>query len=69
MHTYGALSFSNAIDEDAGSDNFDTQLKNWYANQGSSCQVLDRFIESGSDFLQVNYFEIADAYFKAKGLR
>ena len=69
VHTYGALSFSNAIDEDAGSDNFDTQLKNWYANQGSSCQVLDRFIESGSDFLQVNYFEIADAYFKAKGLR
>ena len=69
VHTYGALSFSNAIDEDSGSDNFDAQLKNWYANQGSSCQVLDRFIASGSDFLQVNYFEIADAYFKAKGLR
>lgn len=69
VHAYGALSFSNAIDEDSGSDNFDAQLKNWYANQASSCQVLDRFIESGSDFLQVNYFEIADAYFKAKGLR
>lgn len=69
VHAYGALSFSNALDEDKNGVDWETQLTTWYGDQGTSCAALDAFIESGSDFLQIDFFEIADAYFKKKGLR
>lgn len=69
VHAYGALSFSNALDEDKNGIDWENQLITWYGNQDGACTALDRFIESGSDFLQVDFFEIADAYFKKKGLR
>lgn len=69
-HANGALTFSNCLD-DTNDSNYplDSQLVTWYGNQGSSCTALDRFIESGSDFVQTDNVEIADLYFKNKGLR
>ena len=66
-HAAGGLSYSNSL-------NYDKQLRDWYNNYykknlEGSCTVLDRFIESGSDFVQTDHVEIADLYFKAKGLR
>ena len=66
-HAAGALSYSNSL-------NYDSQLRTWYKNNyqknvEGSCTVLDRFIASGSDFIQTDHVEIADLYFKAKGLR
>lgn len=70
VHQYGALSFSNALNEDDNAcTDFESELTTWYDNQSSECDALNRFIASGADFLQVNFFEIADAYFKKKGLR
>ena len=66
-HAQGGLSYSNSL-------NYDSQLRTWYKNNyqknvEGSCTVLDRFIASGSDFIQTDHVEIADLYFKAKGLR
>lgn len=65
-HAQGGLSYSNSL-------NYDKQLITWYNNYkkdiDGSCTVLDRFISSGSDFLQTDYCEIADIYLKRKGLR
>lgn len=66
-HAQGGLSYSNCL-------NYDSQLRSWYKNNyqknvEGNCAVLDRFIASGSDFIQTDHVEIADLYFKAKGLR
>lgn len=65
-HAAGGLSYSNCLV-------YDSQLRTWYGNYKknieSSCTVLDRFIASGSDFLQTDHCEIADLYLKSKGLR
>ena len=58
-HARGGLSYSNSLD-------FDSQIASWASG---SCTVLDRFIAAGSDFIQTDYCEKADAYFKTKGLR
>ena len=64
-HAAGVLSYSNSLDKDS-------EILTWY-NQGSNpnqaCTVLNRFISCGSDFLQTDYYELADQYFKNKGLR
>lgn len=66
-HAQGGLSYSNSL-------NYDSQLRTWYTNfykkniEGS-CTVLDKFIASGSDFVQTDHVEIANLYLKAKGLR
>jgi hypothetical protein len=69
VHERGALSFSNALNEDKNGVDWETPLINWYGSQSGSCVPLDKFIASGSDFLQIDFLEIADAYFKKKGLR
>ena len=70
VHAYGALSFSNALNEDSDAcADYESQMTAWYANQNGSCTALDRFIASGADFIQLNFFEIADAYFRKRGLR
>ena len=69
VHAYGALSFSNALNEDKNGVDWEAQLTTWYSNQDGACTALDNFIDSGADFLQIDFFEIADAYFKKKGLR
>ena len=66
-HAKGGLSYSNSLD-------YDGQLRTWFTNNykkniEGSCSVLDKFIASGSDFLQTDHVEIADLYLKAKGLR
>lgn len=66
-HEAGGLSYSNSL-------NYDKQLRDWYNNYykksiEGSCAVLDRFIASGSDFVQTDHVEIADLYLKSKGLR
>ena len=66
-HANGGLSYSNCL-------SYDSQLRTWYTNYykknlTGTCNVLEKFIASGSDFIQTDMFEIADAYFKAKGLR
>lgn len=66
-HEAGGLSYSNSL-------NYDSQLRNWYNNNykknvEGSCTVLDRFIASGSDFVQTDHVEIANLYLKSKGLR
>ena len=66
-HAQGGLSYSNSL-------NYDSQILNWYNNYylkgvDGSCQVLDKFIASGSDFIQTDYFELAELYLKSKGLR
>ena len=58
-HAQGGLSYSNSLD-------YDSQISGWTSG---ACQVLDRFIESGSDFVQTDYCEKADEYLKTKGLR
>ncbi|MBQ1209270.1 MAG: glycerophosphodiester phosphodiesterase family protein [Bacteroidales bacterium] len=68
-HANGGLSYSNALDTQGN------EIKSWYDNygkkgiKGGSCKSIDRFIASGSDFLQVDYHECADMYLKEKGLR
>ena len=58
-HAQGGLSYSNSLD-------YDSQISGW---SSGACKVLDRFIASGSDFLQTDYCEKADAYLTIKGLR
>lgn len=58
-HAKGGLSYSNSL-------NYDSQISSW---SSGACTVLDRFIESGSDFVQTDYCEKADQYLKTKGLR
>ena len=58
-HAQGGLSYSNSL-------NYDSQIAGW---TGGSCTVLDRFIASGSDVVQTDYCEKADAYLKTKNLR
>lgn len=70
VHAYGGLSLSNALNEDSNAvADYEGEMTTWYANQSGSCLCLDNFIDSGSDFIQVDFIEIADAYFKKKGLR
>lgn len=66
-HAQGGLSYSNALD-------YDSQMRTWYTNYyqknlTGSCAVLDKFIASGSDFVQTDMCELAHLYLKAKGLR
>lgn len=66
-HAQGGLSYSNCLD-------YDKQLRTWYTNYykkdiDGACTVMDRFIASGSDFVQTDMCEIADLYLKSKGLR
>ena len=62
-HAQGALSYSNSL-------NYDSQITTWNSNgRTGTCTVLERFVESGSDFIQTDMCELADAYFKTKGLR
>ena len=66
-HALGALSYSNSL-------NYDAQVLEWYNKYylngiEGPCQVLDKFIASGSDFVQTDYFELVDLYLKQKGLR
>ena len=66
-HALGALSYSNSLDKDS-------EILSWYNNYYKKgiegpCPVLDKFIESGSDFVQTDYFELVDLYLKQKGLR
>lgn len=58
-HAQGGLSYSNSL-------SYDSQIAGW---SSGSCTVLDRFIASGSDFVQTDYCEKADAYLKTKNLR
>lgn len=64
-HAAGVLTYSNSL-------NYDSQILSWYnggSNPNQNCTVLERFILSGSDFLQTDYYEIADQYFRNNGLR
>ncbi len=66
-HANGVLSYSNSLD-------YDSQIRDWYTkyylnNIEAPCRVLDQFIASGSDFVQTDVFELAQFYFKSKGLR
>lgn len=67
-HAKGVLSYSNSL-------NHDSEITTWYNQygknelEGGPCAVLDRFVSSGSDFLQTNMTEYANLYFKEKGLR
>ena len=66
-HALGALSYSNSLD-------YDKEILAWYNDYYSKglegpCKVLDAFIESGSDFVQTDYFELAQLYFKSLGYR
>lgn len=66
-HANGALSYSNSL-------NYDSEILAWYNNYYSKgkegpCKVLDQFIASGSDFVQTDYFELAQLYFKTMGVR
>ena len=58
-HAQGGLSYSNSL-------SYDSQIAGWTSG---SCTVLDRFIASGSDVVQTDYCEKADAYLKTKNLR
>ncbi|MCR5520120.1 MAG: glycerophosphodiester phosphodiesterase family protein [Bacteroidales bacterium] len=73
-HSYGALSLSNCIDDpNTGGYALGEQLLYWYddmsADPDTDCDVLERFIEAGSDFIQTDYYEIVDEYLKNKNLR
>lgn len=67
-HGNGALAYSNSL-------NHDGEITAWYNNysakglEGGPCNVLDRFVAAGNDFLQTNMLEYAHEYFKEKGLR
>lgn len=67
-HGNGVLSYSNSL-------NHDSEITTWYNTygkegiEGGACPVLDRFVSAGSDCLQTNMLEYADAFFKEKGMR
>lgn len=63
-HAKGVLSYSNSLNKDG-------EIITWYNNGTplSSCKVLDRFMASGSDFLQTDYYELADLYYRSKNVR
>lgn len=58
-HAKGGLSYSNSLD-------YDSQISGWTSG---ACKVLDRFIAAGSDVVQTDYCEKANAYLTLKGLR
>ena len=66
-HGFGALSYSNSL-------NWDSQVRDWYNTYylndiEAPCNVLDKFIASGSDVIQTDLFELVELYMKSKGLR
>ena len=68
-HSRGALTFSNVLNVDGGSAYGDT-LVSWYTgDKDAACDILYKFIASGSDFVQTDYPEIAIDYMTRKGLR
>lgn len=58
VHLLGCLSYSNLL------NSYDIQMR----DEGNY-SALDKFIVSGSDFVQTDYFELVDAYLKKQGLR
>lgn len=69
-HARGALSFSNCLNINGGTQ-YDEELVAWYTggDLDDACDVLDRFTNSNSDFLQTDYAEIAISYLTRNGYR
>lgn len=58
VHLFGGLTFSNLL------DNYDKAIRD-----NDDYSALDKFIISGSDFVQTDYLELVDSYLKKQGYR
>lgn len=70
-HANNVMCLSNCLNSDSNGD-LDDQVVAWYTsghNPSTACEPLDKFIQSGADFIQTDNFEIVDEYMSNKGLR